>query len=507
MLRKTLLFGAMFFTGIACILLIAADDAEKITIPMGGMKIIDLPFKSDNFRSTNQEIIKVDAPSDQQIRIVGLKPGKADLHVMGDKISKIYTVTVQDNIRELYSAIKKDLDALPELDISINRDKIVLKGEVSSITGWETLNKVLPHYKDVVLNLAIFRPAPEVMLNLKKAFEKAGYEVVQDAAQAKPGQLTLNQTGGSLMLSGAVYSPDEIPQIKQMLATQNWLAVDGKGDSADKVKLVENLRVVPALLDVGVVFVGIRSSEGSTIGANLTKNGIPVGNAFNFGTDFASTSKNYNLNASLQTIVNLLAEGGTRRFRNAGHLTFISNESPTFKMFQSGGTLKVRVYGGAGGTGTLNDVPYGFIMKVKGGLNGANKVKLDVEMEMSTPVLMENNDYDLKQSKVSTTITANLGQTVVLSGMKDIVQETTEPSGVPFLRKAPVLNWFCSESSDRLDDNQVLILLYPQVAQNAPELKMPPSAETSNTLSEGEKTNQQRTKEKNEKKSFWERIF
>jgi len=499
------------FTGILLLAAVGipamAEEAEKVTVAQGSLKIIDVPFKVESFRISDPKVIKAESAEDQQMRIMGLKPGKSDLHVMGDKTSKVYSVIVQDNIREIYTALRKDLDALPELDISINRDRIVIKGEVASITGWETLHKVLPVYKDTVLNLAVFRPAPEIMLNLKKAFEKAGYVVVQNAAQAKPGELTLEQTDNALLLSGSVFSNTEITQIKQILATQSWLSVDGKESDSHKVKLVENLRVVPALLDVGVVYVGFRSSEGSMIGSNLAKNGINVGNMFNYGTDFHSSKPTYNLNASLQSVVNLMAETGTRRFREAGHLTFMSNESPTFKEFHNGGTLKVRVYGGAGGTGTLNDVPYGFIMRVKGGLTGANKVKLDVEMQMSTPVLMENNDYDLKLSKVSTTITANLGETVALAGMKEIVQESTEPSGIPFLRKVPVLQWFCSETGDRLDDSQVLILLYPQIAGQAPEIKMPPSAETQNTVKEAEKDNKQRAKERDAKKSFWDRIF
>ena len=49
-----------------------------------------------------------------------------------------------------------------------------------------------------------------------------------------------------------------------------------------------------------------------------------------------------------------MAESGCKRFHRAGHLSFMSNESSEYKVLHEGGTLKVRVYGGAGGTGTLN---------------------------------------------------------------------------------------------------------------------------------------------------------
>ena len=91
--------------------------------------------------------------------------------------------------------------------------------------------------------------------------------------------------------------------------------------------------------------------------------------------------------------------------------------------------------------------------------------------------------------------------------MKDMVEESSGPSGIPFLRKVPVLNWICAEQTDSFNDSQVLLLVYPQVAGRTPPLKMPPSAETADTLEESGKTNQQRTREADEEKSFWERWF
>ena len=284
-------------------------------------------------------------------------------------------------------------------------------------------------------------------------------------------------------------------------------SLDGK-DKSKPVRFISKVAVKPTLLDVGAVFVGVKRADTSAVGANLVKNGIRVAQGFSFSTIFrGATNQSYNLSADMSTLLNLMAESGCRRFHRAGHLSFMSNSSNEFKELHEGGTLKVRVYGGSGGTGTLNDVKYGFIMRVRGGLIGNDRVKLDLQIEISTPSLQENNDYDLKQSKVSTTIVAKLGETVALGGMRDMIEETSGPSGIPFLRKIPVLNWVCAENTDAFNDNQVLLLVYPQVAGRTPPLKMPPSAETANTLEESGKTNKQRQKEADEKKSFWERWF
>ena len=67
--------------------------------------------------------------------------------------------------------------------------------------------------------------------------------------------------------------------------------------------------------------------------------------------------------------------------------------------------------------------------------------------------------------------------------------------------------WFCAETTESLNDSQVLMLVYPQVAGRTPPLKMPPSAETADTLAESGKSNKERTEEANKKKSFWDRWF
>ena len=491
----TLVLGAM------------AAESENVVVPLKGILILTPGFRATDISITDKNVISAEMFANDQIRVTGLAVGKSDLHVTAGTVAKLYTVTVTDNVREVFNSLRRDLDSVPEVEISINGNKVVLKGEVSSIGGWETLLKVLPAYGANVVNLTVFRPAPEIMLSLKKLFEKAGFKVVQDITDFSPGTLSLQNERDTLILRGSVYCDEDLTTISQLISTQDWLSIDGK-DKSKPVKFINKVVIKPTLLDVGAVFVGVKQADTSAIGANLLKNGINIAQGFNFSTIFeGATNQSYNLGADLSTILNLMAESGCKRFHRAGHLSFMSNDSKEYKVLHEGGTLKVRVYGGAGGTGTLNDVPYGFIMRVRGGLVGNDQVKLDIQIEVSTPALQENNDYDLKQTKVSTTIVAKLGETVALGGMKDMIEESSGPSGIPFLRKVPVLNWICSESTDSFNDNQVLLLVYPQVAGRTPPLKMPPTAETANTLEESGKSNKQRTEEAGEKKSFWERWF
>ena len=501
---KSILTG---FAAAAMLLGLSAADSEKIVVPLKGIVILSPGFKANDINITDRNIISAEPIANNQIRVTGLAIGKSDLHVTAGTVSKLYTATVIDNVREVFNTLRRDLDNVPEVEISINGNKVVLKGEVSSIDGWETLLKVLPAYRGSVVNLTVFRPAPEIMLSLKKLFEKAGFKMASDVTDLSPGTLSLQNEKDTLILRGSVYCKDDLVTIQQLISTQNWISLDGK-DRSKPVKFLNKVVIKPTLLDVGAVFVGVKQADTSAIGANLMNKGIKIAQGFNFSTIFSgATNQSYNLNADVSTVLNLMAESGCKRFHRAGHLSFMSNDSNEFKVLHEGGTLKVRVFGGSGGTGTLNDVPYGFIMRVRGGLIGNDRVKLDIQIEISTPALQENNDYDLKQTKISTTIVAKLGETIALGGMKDMIEESSGPSGIPFLRKVPVLNWICAEKSDTFNDNQVLLLIYPQVAGRTPPLKMPPSAETANTLEESGKTNRQRTEEANKKKSFWDRWF
>ena len=500
-----------FFAFIAVVGLalgLGAADSENVAVPLKGIVILTPGFRVTDLRITDPGVIAAEPIANDQIRVTGLAVGKSDLHLVGGTVSRLYTVTVNDNVRDVFNSLRKDLDSVPEVEISINGNRVVLKGEISNVDGWETLQRVLTAYRTGVTDLTVFRPAPEIMLSLKKLFEKAGFRLVQDVTDLTPGTLSLQNEKNTLILMGTVFCQDDLDTINQLISTQNWISLDGK-DPSKPVRFINKVVTKPTLLDVGAVFVGVKQAETSAIGANLLKSGIKIGQGFNFSTIFEGrTNQSYNLGADAATILSLMAESGCKRFHRSGHLSFMSNESKEFKELHEGGTLKVRVYGGSGGTGTLTDVPYGFIMRVKGGLIGSDRVKLDIQIEVSTPALQENNDYDLKQTKISTTVVAKLGETVALGGMKDMVEESAGPSGIPYLRKIPVLNWICAEKSDSFNDSQVLLLIYPQVAGRTPPLKMPPSAETANTLEESGKSNKDRMRESEEKKkSFWDRWF
>lgn len=484
---------------------VMGQEEERISIRLGEIEILNLPFTVENFKATNSDIIRVEATSEDILRVIAVGEGTCDLHVSGTDVSIIYHVVVTDNIREIFNAFRKDIDTIPELNVSVNFKRIVVKGEVSSIRNWELLQKVLKAYGDHCLNLAEFRPAPEVLLNLSKSFEKAGFNVVKEPT-GQTGDISIQLSGRSLIITGKVINPQSMTTIEHILRTQDWLTFDdGKKAQAEsgKVRAVVNVTVAPTLIDVSVVYVGIKDSELDKIGNSLFEKGLTVDATGFVSGEFGKGSPDtgYNIQGSMQATLNALAESGVKRFRYGGHLTFISDgRQKEFSVLHYGGTLKVRVYGGSGGTGTLNDVQYGLILKSRGELISENKVKMDMDLVLSAPELLENNDYDIKETKTKSKVICGLGETIALSGVKQMVENSAGPSGMPFFRKVPILQWVVGTQSNSLENSQVLILISPRIATTAKPLVMPVSEETADTIDKVETPNLRR---KEEEGSFW----
>ena len=139
MLKK--IFALIAMAGVAVGAM--AADSEKVFVPLKGIVILTPGFRATDINVTDRGIISAEPIANDQIRVTGLAVGKSDLHITAGTVAKLYTVTVNDNVREVFNALRRDLDSVPEVEISINGNKVVLKGEVSSIEGWKTPLKVL----------------------------------------------------------------------------------------------------------------------------------------------------------------------------------------------------------------------------------------------------------------------------------------------------------------------------------------------------------------------------
>ena len=239
------------------------------------------------------------------------------------------------------------------------------------------------------------------------------------------------------------------------------------------------------MLEMDVTFVGVTDEEERSIGVNLLKAGLLIvdstATAFKgqFGaSDASGLSGSYVINSGMKGALKFFSGSGPGRFQTAGHLTF-KNDSPEWRMFKSGGTLKVRI--ATRDAIGLSDINYGLIMKVKGGLLDPKTMAVDLDLSLSYPVPV-GADYDLKENKVETTVNCPVGQTLVVGGMKSLIEQSSN-EGVPFLRSVPVLSFFFSEKNKMLQNNKVLILISAQIVGATTEAR-PVSEDTAPALKE-----------------------
>lgn len=492
----------------------SAQDAESLSIPIGSMKVIQVPFVIQGYRVVDPSIAKVEKVDDRQVRIMGVKVGNTSIQLTGDNgASSLYAVTVIESAKELLQAMRKDLDNIPEVELSENRNRVVLKGEVNSVDHWQLLVRALKAYDDKqYLNLVVFRPAPEMLMRLKDALVKAGSKVAADPDVPAKGEITIKYSGDVLLIGGTVYCPAEMEKIKSVIAANDWLTFKKSENPVDQYKTVAvlNIQMESVMIELDVMYVGVTDNENEKIGVNLMEQGLVAVGAVAGVVGSGRSSHGgagYMVGTGLSGTLKAMAANGVKRFKSAGHLSFKSNETPDWQLFHSGGTLKVKIAGQLGGAAKLEDIDYGLTLKVKGGLIDNKTASMQLELELSSPDLMANGDYDLKRNRVSTRIDCGLDKTYVLGGMKDLVQNTTGPSGVPFLRSVPVVQWFFSEKEDKMTNMQVLILVCPRIAGAEPVSIPVASDQTRNTLTEVDKTNQQRMKEANKKKKHWFYLF
>ena len=455
-----------------------AAEMKQLNITLGSLVVEEVPFKIENVSVSNESLVRVEVITEngRQVRISGLKTGITDIDLRGGGMSQLYKVTVIDDLLLKYNALRRDLDAVPEIDISMNNGRLVLKGELSSIANQELKNKVVKAYGGVILDLTTFRPTPEVMIGLHQNFEKAGFKVVRDANNEEPGIISITQVGEMLTISGSVYGPEDLKKINSILSAQPWLTVN-TGNTAEgnnRVQAYVNVQVVPVMLQVDVVHLAVSRKDARAMGldwsalvngtTNLTMDLMyAINNRLGGRTENGNDIfKIYN-NSTISGWLRIFGENNVTRARRAGFLTFRSNDANEFRRLQEGGKLVLSSNAAPGGSSQLQEFEYGLILEVKGGLTGADTVSIELKQSLSYPGEISRNTVDAKLDMrvhaTTTSFTSKLGETIAIGGLKEFTQKNTNSASLPYLRNIPVFKWLISQESKDFSDDEVLTLI------------------------------------------------
>ncbi len=224
--------------------------------------------------------------------------------------------------------------------------------------------------------------------------------------------------------------------------------------------LIPQLDVPQQQVNVQVRIQEITSRAADNLGINLAA-GIGnfattiLGGSLNFIFDAQNNVSGLNLGAVLDT---LESQGLSRRVDDS-NMTVLNNQPFDIK---SGGRIEI-TYPGPDGTISQRTINFGVIIQVTPRISSDGRVILDVSAEVSDLLTPFNEGgipqrIDFSERKVSSTVTLEPGQTVLLGGLIQN-QFSQSQQGVPLLSSIPVVgNLFKTNSTSRSDTELLLVV-------------------------------------------------
>ena len=122
---------------------------------------------------------------------------------------------------------------------------------------------------------------------------------------------------------------------------------------------------------------------------------------------------------------------------------------------------------------SIQQVDTGVILNVTPRVNPGGLVIMEIDQEVSDAVLTKSSSIDsptIQQSKISTTVAVQSGQTVALGGLiKD--KRTKITAGVPLLSRLPFIGALFGTKQDDTERTELLVLITPRVVRNQMEAR------------------------------------
>ena len=511
------------------VMLVAAGAAlcgwsdEEISLAEAEMTQVTVPFGIKGYMPSNKDVVRIEKTSDSALRLTALKIGRCDLEVSGDNdLRQKFQITVRPPIVIILKNLQRELERVPEVHCSIVGDSIRIDGEVKSIKKWNYMMKVLKgkDYASVTRNFAEFTPGPEILLRMKESLQQSGFDVVFERHAGEPESwkancvaLDYSKVNRTMTVQAKVYTPEQQAKILACLKSEKrWLVVDESDKEAfdDEIQIKGNVQVIVAkpVVRLSVAYMAIGEEEAKKIGnRNATSSSedfLGIGASLGVLADLVHgnghSTRTAQIGAGLNVWTRFLAQNGISRVSDTGY-TLIESWSKDGAKFKSGGTRFVKVYGRD--VAELKEIPYGFSIDAKGGMVDDNSMSLDFNFELSTIIPMDDETYDRKEDISKQKINCQIGRTTLVSGFMDLVDKRTPPSGLPFLRSTPLLNWFVADSGKEVTDRRLVIMICPEIVDSTQDAKPDVNKEINiRVQDQAAKDTEQVEKERKEEKGF-----
>ena len=125
---------------------------------------------------------------------------------------------------------------------------------------------------------------------------------------------------------------------------------------------------------------------------------------------------------------------------------------------------------------TVNEIQYretGVTLTVTPRVNAGGLVTMDVEQEVSNAVVTNSSGLDaptIQQRTITTSVAVQSGDTIVLGGLIE-TNKGTRDSGIPYVRKIPLIGKMFGKTSNDDDRKELLVLITPRVVGDGGEAR------------------------------------
>ena len=475
----------------ACAATFAVWADEEITMVEKEITSITVPFGIRGYTPSNKDVVRIEKTSENALRITALKSGRCDLEVRGDMdMTQKFQISVGGDLPRTLATLRRELERMPEVHADIVGNSIRIDGEVKSIKKWNYLMKVIKGYPSI-RNFAEFTPGDELLVKMKENLQQCGFTVTftphvgePNAWKANCVALSYNKVNRTMNVQAKVYTPEQQAMIKGCIDREkNWIAVDKETkdsktafDDEYQVRLNMQVAIAKPIVRLSVAYMAISEEDVRKIGNRNamtdSEDFLGIGASLGVLTDLVHgnghSKRSAQVGAGLNVFTRFLAQNGISRKSDTGY-TLMESWSKDGAKFKSGGTRFVKVYGRD--IAELKEIPYGFTIDAKGGMVNDSEMSLDFDFGLSTIIPMDDETYDRKEELSKQKINCTIGRTTLVSGFMDLVDKNTPPSGLPFLRSTPILNWFVADSGKEVADRRLVIMICPEIVDNTQDAK------------------------------------
>lgn len=352
-------------------------------------------------------------PDNEQLVLVGESRGVTTVNLYSEEGQKTLLIRVVGvNPTSLAQEVRKVLGKGSGVEVRVVKGRVLLEGEVASETHKKKIKKLTDLYPQQVLNFTTFR----------EAFVEGAKMVALDLYFVQMAVTDSDQMGmdwGQFLGANYTVGTGDNPL---------YYGEGGGGGGGGGVQL-----------DSGV-------APGNT--GNLLSRPIRLAGG-------SGITQYYSIVGNLNVTLDFLASHSL--VKTIRHGTIIT-EAGKEATYHTGGTLLIKLesLGGA----SLEEVPYGLDVAVKPVVDFRNRVKLDLDVDISQ--LDQTNSIaevpGLRDTNIDTTVNMEHGQSVLVTSQSQMTN-TEEQQGWFGLSRIPILGWLFKNRNflGRSQDNALFV--------------------------------------------------